>query len=225
MIHPFNNLFSCDTIERMSDKRDIQISKALSYLLRHGAVKERLSIDKAGYVKLSEILQNNRLKTHRATVEDITRIVANNDKKRFDIQDREGVRFICATQGHSLKTVTDDNLVLLETAEDFPTQLIHGTNAKALKLILESGGLSKMNRNHIHLTSLLKSSEAAVSGLRNFSTILIYLDINKIQESDIKFYKSLNDVYLTPGNAEGMLPKEYFLKIINRKDGGPIAFQ
>lgn len=35
---------------------DVKISKSLSYILRHGAVKEGLEISSDGYVKLSDIL-------------------------------------------------------------------------------------------------------------------------------------------------------------------------
>ncbi len=206
----------------MSEKRDIQISKALSYLLRHGAAKEKLPIDEQGYVKLSTILSNNRIKTHRATKQDIERIVETNNKKRFTLISRDDGTYICANQGHSLKTINNDNLQKLEEPKDFPSQLIHGTTLPKLKLILESGGLSKMNRNHIHFTSNLTNDDAngVVTGIRYNSNILIYLDITKLQNQDeIQFYKSLNDVYLTPGDSNGVLSKEFFLKIVDRKTG------
>ncbi|KAH3679079.1 hypothetical protein WICMUC_001275 [Wickerhamomyces mucosus] len=211
----------------MSDKRDKQISKALSYLLRHGAEKEKLSIDSNGFVQISNILQNNRLKTHKTTIEDIERIVNNNDKKRFTLKNINGITFICANQGHSLKKINQDDEVLqLITNDLFPEVLIHGTTHNKLKQILESDGLNKMNRNHIHFTSLLKNENENVSGLRLFSTVLIYLDIDKLKKNQdkIKFYKSLNNVYLTSGNDEGYLRKEYFAKIIDRKTGEEIPF-
>ena len=62
-------------------KRDIQISKALSYLLRHGALKEGLPIDNNGFIPVSVLLRHNRLKSHKCTLEDIHRIVENNDKQ------------------------------------------------------------------------------------------------------------------------------------------------
>ncbi|KAH3683563.1 hypothetical protein WICPIJ_005459 [Wickerhamomyces pijperi] len=213
----------------MSDpaKRDILISKALSYLLRHGAVKERLPIDKNGFISISTILQNNRLKTHKTTVQDIHRIVETNEKKRFTIKVINDREHICANQGHSLKTVKQDDQILTPLTEDdsFPEQLIHGTTHAKLKLILQSGGLSKMNRNHIHFTSILENQGVEVSGLRSFSTVLIFLDLEKIKrdKDTVKFYKSLNNVYLTGGDANGVLSKEYFGKIIDRKTG--IAIQ
>ncbi|CDR36302.1 CYFA0S01e00320g1_1 [Cyberlindnera fabianii] len=205
--------------------RDIKISKALSYLLRHGAVKERLNIDSAGYVKVSEILSNNRLKTHHTTLEDLNRIVENNDKKRFNLQRRDDGAYICATQGHSLKTVSDETLTLLKP-DEYPEMLIHGTTPKNLELILKSKGLSRMSRNHIHFTSILKNQGEAVSGLRNFTNVLIYLDVDKLKDHpEVKIYKSLNNVYLCPGDAEGFLSKDYFKKIIDRKTDTIIPFE
>lgn len=208
----------------MSEKRDIQISKALSYLLRHGAEKEKLPIDDQGYVKLSAILSNNRIKTHKATREDIQRIVENNNKKRFTLIIRDEIEYICANQGHSLKTINNDNLQLLKP-QDYPTQLIHGTTLHNLQLILESKGLSKMNRNHIHLTSNLQNDDVkgVVTGIRHNARVLIYLDIAKLQSHEsIQIYKSLNDVYLTPGDSNGILSSDFFLKIVNRQTGALI---
>jgi 2'-phosphotransferase len=199
-------------------KRDIQISKSLSYLLRHGAVKEGLSIDSSGYVNLSEVLAHNRLRSSRATQQDIERIVQENDKKRFTLIQQEDVWKICANQGHSLRTVGENNLTLL-TPNEYPERLIHGTTRQKLDLILQSGALSKMDRNHIHFTSLEKSIGEQMSGIRGFSTVLIYIDLDKFTQSGLKLYKSLNDVYLSPGDERGMLSKELFGKIVDRKTG------
>ena len=64
------------------DSPDVMISKKLSYLLRHGAEKAKLSMDTAGYVPLEEIME---LLDKNVTVEKIESIVNNNDKKRFEI--------------------------------------------------------------------------------------------------------------------------------------------
>lgn len=210
-----------------TDKRDIHISKALSYLLRHGAVKEKLPIDANGFVPLSIILQNNRLKSHKTTVEDVYRVVDSNEKKRFTLKVINDKESICANQGHSLKTVKQDEEILIPlTEETFPERLIHGTTHSKLKLILESGGLNRMNRNHIHFTALLENQGQEVSGLRSFSNVLIFLDLEKVKkDKSVKFFKSLNNVYLTEGDENGVLSKEYFGKIVDRKTGEEIVIE
>lgn len=42
------------------DDYDVKVSKKLSWVLRHGAVKCGLAIDSAGYVKIDDLLQNQR---------------------------------------------------------------------------------------------------------------------------------------------------------------------
>lgn len=201
-----------------SDKRDVQISKSLSYLLRHGAVKEKLNIDSNGYVPLNEILKHNRIKSQKTTLEDIKRIVENNDKKRFSIKEgQDGTLLICANQGHSISSVSaDDALTPLSTLAEFPPVVIHGTYLKKLPLILKSGGLSKMNRNHIHFT-YDESPNKVISGMRTSCNVLIYIDIEKCLKEGIKFYRSTNSVILSSGDASGLIRNELFLKIVDRK--------
>ena len=40
-----------------NEGQDVKLSKALSYLLRHGAIEEGLKMDAAGYVKLDDVLK------------------------------------------------------------------------------------------------------------------------------------------------------------------------
>lgn len=42
----------------LSVKEEIQISKLLSYLLRHGAIKEKLNISPEGFVAVDDIVSN-----------------------------------------------------------------------------------------------------------------------------------------------------------------------
>ncbi|ODV94903.1 hypothetical protein PACTADRAFT_50752 [Pachysolen tannophilus NRRL Y-2460] len=209
-----------------TSKRDIQISKALSYLLRHGALKEKLDIDKDGYIALDDILSHNRIKSHRATFEDIKRIVDSNDKQRFTLRrghDGDGEHkkyYICANQGHSIESVTqDEQLILLSKKSQFPKIIVHGTYTSKLLLILQSGGLSKMSRNHIHFAIGLPNEEKVISGIRQNCDVLIYLDIDKLlnsNEQNIKFFMSKNNVVLSEGNEQGIIPVEFFAKICDR---------
>jgi 2'-phosphotransferase len=101
-----------------------------------------------------------------------------------------------------------------------------------------------MGRNHIHIAvgrpgvsgvlsgeySLCtpdyspKVSDGTVSecnyspGMRASSEILIHIDMEKAMGGGIKFYRSANNVILTPGDEEGFLLKEYF-SVIERRDG------
>lgn len=189
---------------KMSDmsKREVQISKALSYLLRHGAHKEKLPMTDDGWIKIDDLLHHQRLKSFKTTRDDLNKIVLNNDKQRFKIKNE----FICAVQGHSIK-INNDNLVKLDENE-LPSEIYHGTYQKKLPMIKASGGLSKMNRNHIHFTS-----PGAKSGIRPNCNLLIYLDIRKCLQNKIVFYKSENGVILTEG-IDGLIPANLWLKVV-----------
>lgn len=201
-------------------RRDVQISKALSYLLRHGALKEKLPIDSNGYVPVAVLLGHNRLKSHKCTVEDIHRIVDNNDKKRFHIEQRSGPdaqpqELICATQGHSISEINPSDEVLHEITDvaDLPETLIHGTNISKLLLILQSGSIKKGSRNHVHLSPGVPGRDSEViSGMRKSCTAHIYLKNGQQLLEQLQLFRSLNNVYLTPND----IPVSLFEKVVIR---------
>jgi 2'-phosphotransferase len=69
-----------------SQPRTVTISKALSWLLRHGATKERVSISADGYVKLSDVLNWRKLKALNADLEEVVEVVKSNEKQRFGLR-------------------------------------------------------------------------------------------------------------------------------------------
>lgn len=62
---------------------DVKLSKALSYILRHGAEKERIPIRSDGYICLKDLYKSSRVNNY--SLQDIKRVVNNNDKKRFKL--------------------------------------------------------------------------------------------------------------------------------------------
>lgn len=55
-----------------------------------------------------------------------------------------------------------------------------------------------------------------ISGMRNSADVVIEVDVVRAMTDGIPFYISANGVVLTPGNAEGAVPPEYFLRISRR---------
>lgn len=215
----------------MSSARDTRISKALSKLLRHQAVKDGLAINSQGEIPLSQILNHNYLKSNHATIEDIQRIVNENEKKRFllSYHDDSQEWYIAATQGHSIREVDDTIGLVRVGVNEWPELLIHGTYRNTIPLIVQSGGISKMSRNHIHLTykiparfaNVIEGSDHmdVISGVRGNCEILIFLDVQKLKLSGIPLYKSANGVYLTPGDENGFIPLHYFDKVVDYQKG------
>jgi 2'-phosphotransferase len=135
---------------------------------------------------------------------------------------------IRANQGHSLK-VASENLLTPITNENLPSTVVHGTTHSAWSLIVASRGLKRMTRTHVHFASGLptgfKSGEQdgaaapVISGMRNSSSILIYLDMVKAMNAGIKFWVSENGVILSEGNDEGLIALEFFKKAEDRTGG------
>ncbi|GMG13311.1 hypothetical protein B5S30_g5202 [[Candida] boidinii] len=270
---PQGNKSNGNRRQREPVSRSVRISKLLSKLLRHQAESEGLSIDSEGFIKLSDVMKHKYLKSVKATYDEVFEIVNNNDKKRFKIINKSGDNdddddectqfspqfseyyYISALQGHSINKIEKTFNMVEFTADDvdFPKEIIHGTFKKNLELILKSGGLSKMKRNHIHFTSGLpewlielrrkprpssnsednnnkdndnnnKDGEKIISGMRKTCNVLIYLDVEKLKNSEkednnddkLKFYKSDNGVILSPGDANGFINKKYFKKITDQ---------
>ncbi|KAF4755247.1 tRNA 2'-phosphotransferase 1, partial [Perkinsus olseni] len=150
------------------------ISRLLSKVLRHKAVDMGISIDKAGYVRVQDLLAHPRFKSLRATQDDIKECVATNAKQRFALTTApNGDLLIRATQGHSFPpTVVDPTLIMTPVdVPSLPSMLVHGTYFNHWKAILASGGLRPMNRQHIHLVDASATLTGIVSGLRKSAEI------------------------------------------------------
>lgn len=83
---------------------DVQISKTLSWLLRHGAIKEGIPINSEGFVNVQYLL-NHRSLGGKCSVDDIKRVVAENNKQRFAVRYLNNQLQIRANQGHSVKVL------------------------------------------------------------------------------------------------------------------------
>ncbi|KAK6999767.1 tRNA 2p-phosphotransferase 1 [Biomphalaria glabrata] len=194
----------------------VKVSKALSYLLRHGAEKRGLKLLPGGFLFLDDILQLQDF--HSVTVDEIKHVVETNDKKRFTLETdlESGKLRIKANQGHSIK-VEDLELQPITDATEYPI-VVHGTYVRPYKQI-EKEGLKPMGRMHIHFAPGEPGHHEVISGMRNSCTVLIYLNLQKAMQDGIEFFLSPNKVILSPGNIDKVIPPAYFDKVINRKTG------
>ncbi|KAF2657040.1 hypothetical protein K491DRAFT_691407 [Lophiostoma macrostomum CBS 122681] len=253
--------------------RDQQVSRKVSWLLRHGAGQEGLKLGKGGYVNVRDALDTRALKGLRVTFPELRDVVSSNEKQRFSMilasaldkpssppfekleseamdavpeSDEPSDYLIRANQGHSIKVDTEGLLTpITKEAGNVPDAVIHGTDDPAWRLILKSGGLRRMGRNHMHFAAGLpagfkafvtpsavesantesaqkekeKEAPPVISGMRKSSTVLIYVDIDAALESGIKFWLSENGVVLSEGNDEGFLPYEFFKRVEHRREG------
>ena len=201
----------------------IDLSKALSYLLRHGAVKQKLKISPDGYISLDDI--KKLPKFNKYSFDDIKYVVDTNDKKRFALKQEDEKWYIRANQGHSHEVAAKIDQEELLTKLTEPLDLIvHGTTFTAYKEIKNSG-LKKMDRSHIHfaITDDIVAGNKQQSGIRSNCQLLIYVDMKSAMDDGIEFFMSENKVALSPGvGEEGLIDKKYFSKVINKGNGQKI---
>ena len=179
----------------MSRKALTELSKTLSYHLRHDPAVQR---DTEGYVSLAT------LPIH-APIEWVQQIVRESDKQRFTLQERADGWYIRANQGHSA-TIANQlaDEAMLTRLTDPIEGVFHGTYRQHLPAI-QRDGLNRMSRKHIHIAK----SHTAISGQRATCDVFLYIDMARAMADGIIFYESANGVILTEG-IDGVLPPTYF---------------
>ncbi|KAG2382872.1 hypothetical protein C9374_004839 [Naegleria lovaniensis] len=197
-----------------------RVSRALSKLLRHKAdTTKGINLRSDGFVLVREILQLKDFKN--VTYEMIEDCVKNNDKQRFTLRVDEETNepIIRANQGHSI-SVPNLELETIDTVEklgEYKDSIVHGTFFDAYTKIVQSGGLSKMTRQHIHFAIGEPEEGHVISGMRKTAEVVFFLDVQKTLDSGIQLFRSENKVVLSPGNSEGTIPLSCIAKIVDRK--------
>ncbi|KAL8803510.1 MAG: hypothetical protein Q9182_003111 [Xanthomendoza sp. 2 TL-2023] len=160
---------------RPPPSREETISKAMSYVLRHGAEKEKLKLDEGGYINCEALLNWHRLRSLRVTFPEMQHIVDTNAKKRFALipaptsTDPNSTKpsdfLIRASQGHSL-AIASENLLnpLLPDDPACPKEVVHGTDEQSWRAIHKSMGLKRMGRQHVHFALGMPKGKGAAAG-------------------------------------------------------------
>ncbi|KNE71434.1 hypothetical protein AMAG_15668 [Allomyces macrogynus ATCC 38327] len=206
---------------------DVQLSKALSRVLRHAADEMGIQISPDGWVLVDHLLAHPRFKKY--TLADVQAAVNNNDKKRFSLRRRPippadappadhddlfiGKWEIKANQGHSLKSVTDLDLTSL-TPATVPATIVHGTSRSAWEKIREDG-LRPMSRHHVHCAKGLPGDSGVISGMRRACDVHVFIDVAKAMGDGMPWFESPNGVVLSAG-LDGVIAPKYFSKVMDR---------
>jgi len=65
--------------------REVQISKKLSWLLRHGAEQEGLKLGPGGYLNVQDVLNSQKIRSFKVTMPELAELVCSNEKQRFSL--------------------------------------------------------------------------------------------------------------------------------------------
>ena len=168
------------------DRTLTEISKFLSYVLRHKPEAIGITLDDQGWIGVDELLAAAARHGKAVTRELLDKVVATNDKQRFTFSP-DG-RSIRANQGHSL-----DVDLALEPVKP-PELLYHGTVERFIASIREQG-LIRGQRQHVHLSC--DRETAARVGQRRGKPVVLIVESGRMHRAGHQFFRSANGVWLT----------------------------
>lgn len=171
----------------MLNPADVSLSKFLARILRHSPESVGLTLDSEGWGELDRILAAASQRKLAHGPHDIERVVATNNKKRFELS-ADGTR-IRAVQGHSTRLVDRQFEAVAP-----PETLFHGTAAQSLPDILRDG-LRPGRRHHVHLS--IDPATAILVGRRHGSPVVLAIAAAQMAGDGYRFHLAENGVWLT----------------------------
>lgn len=165
-----------------------QLSKEISYALRHAPWEYELEMDQNGFVLIHQLLSsiNEEKKYSREIVEaDLEYIIKTSEKKRHEISGEK----IRALYGHSIPMKIEKSI------GNPPDILYHGTAKRFLDSILQNG-LQPMNRQYVHLSADTETA-TQVGKRRDNQPVILKIDTKLASLSGIAFYIGNEKVWLT----------------------------
>lgn len=179
-------------------KKFEQLSKEVSYALRHAPWEYELEMDASGWVPIEQLLDALRQKEEWKGIceKDLSKMIEISEKKRHEIQDGK----IRAFYGHSLP------MKILKKEQRPPNILYHGTARRFVESILKDGLLPK-NRQYVHLSQDLETAQS-IGKRHDPKPCILIIDAETAWDNGIKFYVGNEKVWLADS-----IPSSYIQKM------------
>lgn len=167
-------------------KNQQEISKLISYWLRHKPEEGSIKLDKFGWAEIQSIIKALKLNNFDFNESELIQLNESFDKVRWKI-DLKAKR-IKATHGHSVS-------IEQELSPEIPGEILyHGTSINNINGILRKGLISG-ERQYVHLSD---TKEMALEvGKRHGKPFLIEIDTEELIENGWVFFKTEQNVWLT----------------------------
>lgn len=165
----------------------VELSKEISYVLRHAPWEYELELDEQGFVPIAQLLHAlNESGTYEreVTQADLEQIIANSEKKRHEIVGDK----IRALYGHTVPQIIKKEPGIP------PAVLYHGTTHRVLPQILQDG-LKPMRRQYVHL-SIDVETATRVGKRRDPEPVILKIDTEAAQKAGIQFFIGNDKVWL-----------------------------
>ncbi|MCX7921401.1 MAG: RNA 2'-phosphotransferase [Clostridia bacterium] len=163
-----------------------ELSKEVSYALRHAPWEYELELDENGWVEIDQLLDSLRFSSewqHISEV-DLNTMIAKSEKKRHEISNGK----IRALYGHSIPHK------IIKEAKEPPEILYHGTARYFVPLIKEKGLIPK-GRQYVHL-SVDVGTALQVGKRRDEKPVLLKVNAKNAWGEGVNFYLGNDKVWL-----------------------------
>jgi len=179
------------------------VSIYISYLLRHNPGDVGLEMDNHGWVLTDALIDGiNKKGKYKISRELLEEIVAQDEKGRYRFN-ADGTK-IKACQGHSVAWVEPELEMMAP-----PKFLYHGTTTVAAEKIMQSGGVSKMNRHAVHLQAdLAKAWKSAIRW--HLTPVVLKIDAEEMSRAGFAFGKTENEVWCTESVPSAYIVEKIF---------------
>jgi putative RNA 2'-phosphotransferase len=176
----------------------VRLSKTISKALRHSPWLFELELDEEGWTPIDNLLESlgrERQEWRGLTEADLAEMIAQSDKKRYEIRDGK----IRAYYGHSLPGK------LAKTPAQPPDILYHGTTDETLGAIRRSG-LLPMSRQYVHLSTDQETARL-VARRKKGKIVILVIKAGEAHRAGVKFYLGNEMVWLADS-----VPSEYIVE-------------
>ncbi|MDO5539027.1 MAG: RNA 2'-phosphotransferase [Eubacteriales bacterium] len=175
-----------------------ELSKEISYALRHAPWEYELEMDEEGWVPVEQLLDalHKDEKWKKVTESDLMKMIEKSEKKRHEILNGK----IKAYYGHSIP------MRIIKVQKIPPKVLYHGTAGRFLDSIKENGLLPK-GRQYVHLSQDVETAYSV--GMRHDrKPCILKIDADQAWKDGIIFYYGNEKVWLADE-----IPSKYIVKM------------
>lgn len=169
------------------EQKLVQLSRTISYALRHNPAEFGLTLDAEGWVAVEDLLGalcKRSSKWNSLRIDDLARMMAQSEKQRFEMRDGK----MRAFYGHSIEQKMQHEPAVP------PALLYHGTTLQAEKII-RSEGLKPMGRQYVHM-SADEETARQVALRRTQRPVILRIDAHIAAQEGIVFYLGNGKVWL-----------------------------
>ncbi|WP_455258572.1 RNA 2'-phosphotransferase [Peptoniphilus asaccharolyticus] len=163
------------------------LSKEVSYALRHAPWEYELELDSEGWVSVEQLISSfrNNEEWQGLTEEGLVNMISLSEKKRHEIKNGK----IRAFYGHSVPMKISKEIGIP------PKYLYHGTSITFLPEI-KSNGLKPMSRQYVHLSEDIDTARL-VGKRKKGDTVILVIDTELARSKCVKFYVGNDKVWLS----------------------------